>query len=49
MGDRYEEAPVAQTSISIRIYEGQVLFCITPDPPILGVNNLSTSEFFAHV
>ncbi|NLN85945.1 MAG: FAD-binding oxidoreductase [Candidatus Cloacimonetes bacterium] len=25
--------------------EGQVIFCITPDPPILGVNHLSSSEF----
>ncbi|MDO9577982.1 MAG: FAD-dependent oxidoreductase [Candidatus Cloacimonadales bacterium] len=25
--------------------EGQVVFCITPDPPILGVDNDSTSEF----
>ncbi len=25
--------------------DGQVIFCITPDPPILGVNNLSSSEF----
>lgn len=26
-------------------HEGQVVFCITPDPPIVGVNNHSTSEF----
>lgn len=25
--------------------EGQVIFCITPDPPILGVDNRSSSEF----
>jgi len=25
--------------------EGQVVFCITPEPPILGVDNRSTSEF----
>jgi len=25
--------------------EGQVVFCITPDPPILGIDNRSTSEF----
>lgn len=25
--------------------EGQVVFCITPDPPILGVDNDSTSDF----
>jgi len=25
--------------------EGQVVFCITPDPPILGVDNRATSEF----
>ena len=27
-------------------HEGQVVFCITPDPPILGVLNDSTSAFF---
>jgi sarcosine oxidase subunit beta len=26
-------------------HEGQVCFCITPDPAILGVDNRSTSEF----
>ncbi|MBM4404499.1 MAG: FAD-binding oxidoreductase [Candidatus Cloacimonetes bacterium] len=26
-------------------HEGQVVFCITPDPPLLGVDNRSTSEF----
>ncbi len=26
-------------------HEGQVVFCITPEPPILGVDNRSTSEF----
>ncbi|MBN2460256.1 MAG: FAD-binding oxidoreductase [Candidatus Cloacimonetes bacterium] len=25
--------------------EGQVVFCITPDPPLPGIDNLSTSEF----
>nr|MDK2850613.1 hypothetical protein [Candidatus Cloacimonadota bacterium] len=25
--------------------EGQVVFCITPDPPIVGIDNRSTSEF----
>lgn len=25
--------------------EGQVVFCITPEPPILGIDNRSTSEF----
>ncbi|HCX60685.1 MAG TPA: sulfurtransferase [Candidatus Cloacimonas sp.] len=25
--------------------EGQVVFCITPDPPILGIDNRSTSRF----
>jgi sarcosine oxidase, subunit beta len=25
--------------------EGQVVFCVTPDPPILGIDNRSTSEF----
>jgi sarcosine oxidase subunit beta len=29
--------------------EGQVVFCITPDPPILGVRNESTSVFFPQV
>jgi len=29
--------------------EGQVVFCITPDPPILGVLNESTSVFFPQV
>jgi sarcosine oxidase subunit beta len=29
--------------------EGQVVFCITPDPPILGVHNESTSVFFPQV
>lgn len=26
-------------------HEGQVVFCITPDPPILNIDNRSTSEF----
>lgn len=26
-------------------HEGQVVFCITPDPPILGIDNRSTSQF----
>lgn len=26
-------------------HEGQVVFCVTPDPPILGIDNRSTSEF----
>lgn len=30
-------------------HEGQVVFCITPDPPILGVLNESTSAFFPQV
>ena len=30
-------------------HEGQVVFCITPDPPILGVLNESTSVFFPQV
>ena len=29
-------------------HEGQVVFCITPDPPILGVHHESTSVFFPH-
>lgn len=28
--------------------EGQVCFCYTPDPPILGVDSRSTSEFLPH-
>lgn len=30
-------------------HEGQVVFCITPDPPILGIKDLSTSEFLPMV
>ncbi len=30
-------------------HEGQVVFCITPEPPILGVLNESTSLFFPQV
>ena len=30
-------------------HEGQVVFCITPDPPILGVHPESTSIFFPQV
>jgi len=30
-------------------HEGQVVFCITPDPPILGVHHESTSAFFPQV
>ena len=30
-------------------HEGQVVFCITPDPPILGVHPESTSVFFPQV
>lgn len=26
-------------------HEGQVVFCVTPDPPILGIDNRSTSQF----
>jgi len=26
-------------------HEGQVVFCITPDPPVLGIDNRSTSKF----
>ncbi len=26
-------------------HEGQVVFCVTPDPPILGIDNHSTSKF----
>lgn len=29
-------------------HEGQVCFCYTPEPPILGVDNRSTSEFLPH-
>lgn len=39
------KAPGSANFYFYQNYEGQVLFCITPDPPILGVNNRSTSEF----
>lgn len=29
-------------------HEGQVCFCYTPEPPILGIDNRSTSEFLPH-
>lgn len=29
--------------------EGQVIFCITPDPPIYGIDDDSTSQFFPQV
>ena len=29
-------------------HEGQVVFCYTPEPAILGVDNLSTSQFLPH-
>ena len=29
-------------------HEGQVVFCYTPEPAILGVENLSTSQFLTH-
>lgn len=29
-------------------HEGQVCFCYTPQPPILGIDNRSTSEFLPH-
>jgi sarcosine oxidase, subunit beta len=42
----------AEDSLNYYFYqndEGQVLFCITPDPPIYGVDNDSTSRFFPQV
>jgi sarcosine oxidase, subunit beta len=29
-------------------FEGQVVFCVTPEPPITGIDNRSTSEFLPH-
>lgn len=42
----------AEDSMNYYFYqndEGQVIFCITPDPPIYGVDNDSTSHFFPQV
>jgi glycine/D-amino acid oxidase-like deaminating enzyme len=42
----------AEDSLNYYFYqnnEGQVVFCITPDPPILGDDNDSTSVFFPQV
>jgi sarcosine oxidase, subunit beta len=42
----------AEDSLNYYFYqndEGQVIFCITPDPPIYGVDNDSTSGFFPQV
>lgn len=39
------KAPGSANFYFYQNFEGQVLFCFTPDPPILGINNLSTSEF----
>ena len=39
------KAPGSANYYFYQNHEGQVVFCITPDPPIVGVNNLSTSEF----
>lgn len=39
------KAPGSANFYFYQNHEGQVVFCITPDPPILGVDNRSTSEF----
>lgn len=39
------KAPGSANYYFYQNHEGQVVFCITPDPPIVGVDNLSTSEF----
>ncbi|MBN1296239.1 FAD-binding oxidoreductase [bacterium] len=42
----------AEDSLNYYFYqndEGQVIFCITPDPPLYGVDNDSTSHFFPQV
>ena len=39
------KAPGSANYYFYQNHEGQVVFCITPDPPILGIHSLSTSEF----
>ena len=39
------KAPGSANFYFYQNHEGQVVFCITPDPPILGIDNRSTSEF----
>lgn len=39
------KAPGSANFYFYQNFEGQVLFCITPDPPILGIDNRSTSQF----
>jgi sarcosine oxidase subunit beta len=39
------KAPGSKNFYFYQNIEGQVVFCITPDPPILGIHNEATSEF----
>jgi sarcosine oxidase subunit beta len=39
------KAPGSANYYFYQNHEGQVVFCITPDPPIVGIDNDSTSEF----
>lgn len=39
------KAPGSANFYFYQNHEGQVVFCITPDPPILGIDNRATSEF----
>lgn len=39
------KAPGSANFYFYQNHEGQVCFCITPDPPIVGIDNRSTSEF----
>ncbi|HNX37302.1 MAG TPA: FAD-dependent oxidoreductase [Candidatus Cloacimonadota bacterium] len=39
------KAPGSANFYFYQNHEGQVVFCITPDPAILGIDNRSTSEF----
>ncbi len=39
------KAPGSANFYFYQNHEGQVVFCITPEPPILGIDNRSTSEF----
>ena len=39
------QAPGSANYYFYQNHEGQVVFCITPDPPIWGVHNHSTSDF----
>ncbi len=39
------KAPGSANYYFYQNHEGQVVFCITPDPPIVGIDNDATSEF----